>query len=65
MEKVNAILKRVLLTMCAERPNDWDKYLPVLLFAVREIPQESLKFSPFELLYGRNVRGPMQILKEL
>ena len=36
--------------MCVERPNDWDKYLPALLFAVREIPQESLGFSPFELL---------------
>ena len=65
VERFHAMLKRVLLTMCAERPNDWDKYLPVLLFAVREIPQESLGFSPFELLYGRNVRGPMQILREL
>ena len=33
MEKFHAMLKRVLLTMCAERPNDWDKYLPALLFA--------------------------------
>ena len=65
VERFHAMLKRVLLTMCAERPNDWDKYLPALLFAVREIPQESLGFSPFELLYGRNVRGPMQILREL
>ena len=65
VEKFHAMLKQVLLTMCAERPNDWDKYLPALLFAVREIPQESLGFSPFELLYGRNVRGPMQILREL
>ena len=65
VERFHAMLKRVLLTMCAERPNDWDKYLPALLFAVREIPQESLGFSPFELLYGHNVRGPMQILREL
>ena len=57
------MLKQVLFTMCAERPNDWVKYLPALLFALREIPQESLGFSPFELLYGRNVRGPMQILR--
>ena len=55
----------MLFTMCAERPNDWDKYLPALLSAVREIPQESLGFSPFQLLYGRNVRGPMQILREM
>ena len=32
---------------------------------VREILQESLGFSLFELLYGRNVRGPMQILRAL
>ena len=65
MERFHAMLKRMLLTMCAERPNDWDKNLPALLFAVREIPQESLASSPFEILYGRNVRGPMQILREL
>ena len=51
VEKFHTMLKQVLLTMCAERPNDWDKYLPALLIAVREIPQESLGFSPFELLY--------------
>ena len=65
VEKFHTMLKRVLLTLSAERPNDWDKYLPTLLFAVREIPQESLGFPPFELLYGSNVRGPMQILRKL
>lgn len=25
----------------------------------------TLKFSPFELLYGRNVRGPISILHDL
>ena len=28
VEKFHAILKQVLLTMCAECPNDWDKNLP-------------------------------------
>lgn len=51
--------------MCAERPKDWDKYLNVVLFAFREVPQESLGYSPFELLYGQKVRGPATILKEL
>ena len=51
--------------MCAEHPKDWNKYLPALRFAIREVPQESLGFSPFELLYGRSVRGPMAILREL
>ncbi|PFX12726.1 Retrovirus-related Pol polyprotein from transposon 17.6 [Stylophora pistillata] len=29
-----------------------------------EVPQESAGFSPFELLYGRRVRGPLDVLKE-
>ena len=35
------------------------------LFAIREVPRELLGFSPFELMYGRSVRGPMAILREL
>ena len=64
-EKFNGTLKRMLRRMSAERPSDWDRYLEPLLFAYREAPQESTHFSPFELLYGRTVRGPMAILKEL
>ena len=38
----------------------WDKLIPYVLFAYREVPQESTGFSPFELLYGREVRGPLE-----
>ena len=36
----------------------------LLLFAVRESVQESLGFSPFELVFGHSVRGPLKLLKE-
>lgn len=55
----------MLKRMCEERPNDWDRYVGPLLFAYREAPQASTGFAPFELLYGRTVRGPMAILKEM
>ena len=55
------MLKRV----CADRPRDWDRYINPVLFAYREVPQESVGFSPFELVFGRCIRGPMTILKEL
>ena len=32
---------------------------------MREVPQESLRFSPFELFYGQNVHGPKSFLREL
>ena len=38
--------------------------IPFLLFAYREVPQESTRFSPFELLYGRDVRGPLDVMRE-
>ncbi|XP_071797127.1 uncharacterized protein [Asterias amurensis] len=65
VERFNGTLKQMLKRMCVERPRDWDRYINPLLFAIREAPQESLGFSPFEMLYGRQVRGPMTILREL
>ena len=35
------------------------------LIAYREVPQESTRFSPFELLYERPVRGALQVLEKL
>ena len=41
---------------------DWDQLIPYLLFAYREVPQSSSGFSPFELLYGRTVKGPLDVI---
>lgn len=65
VERFNGTLKSMLKKMCEERPKDWDRYINPLLFAYRESIQESTGFSPFELLYGRVVRGPLAILHEL
>ena len=39
-----------------------DNYLPYFLFACREAPCSSTNFSPFELLFGKHVHGPLDIL---
>jgi len=65
IEKFNGTLKNMLRRMCAEKPKDWDRYVGPLLFAYREVRQDSLGYSLFELLYGRTVRGPMSILRKL
>ena len=64
-ERQNGVLKSTLRKMCEERPRDWDRYIGPILFAYRETPHTSSGFSPFELLFGRTVRGPMTILREL
>ena len=43
---------------------DWDKCLKYLLFAYRSTPHSVTGFSLFELIYGRDVRGPLEFLKD-
>ena len=64
VERFNGILKNMLRKFATEERGSWDQLLPFLLFAYREVPQESTGFSPFELLFGRRVRGPLDILHE-
>ena len=65
VERFNCTLKKMLRSLCNEQPHQWLLFVNPLQFAYREAPQEASGFSPFEFLYGRTVRGPVQILKEL
>ena len=65
VERFNRTLKTMLRRFVSQTGKDWDEWLLYLLFAYREVPQASTGFSPFELLYGRQVRGPLDLLKEL
>ena len=64
VERFNQTLKAMLKKAATNEGKDWDKVIPYLLFAYREAPQSSTGFSPFELLYGRSVRGPLNVLRE-
>jgi len=59
VERFNQTLKSMLRKSATQEGKDWDKLLPYLLFAYREVPQTSTGFSPFKLLYGWPVRGPL------
>lgn len=64
VERYNKTLKHMLRKFVSSTGSDLDQWLPYLLFAYREVPQSSTGFSPFELLYGRQVRGPLDLLKD-
>ena len=64
VERFNRTLKSMLRKVLDGEKRNWDRMLPYVLFAYREVPQATLGFSPFELLYGRDVRGPLDVLKE-
>ena len=45
-----------------DHDKDWDVGLPFMLFAARDSVQESLGFSPFELVFGHKVRDPLTLM---
>ena len=55
LERFHQTLKTMLKTYCFEHHRDWDEAVYLLLFAVRESVQESLGFSPYELIFGHQV----------
>ena len=54
----------MLRKFCTESNPNWDEGVDYFLFAIREAPQESTGFSPFEMSYGRTIRGPLTLIKE-
>jgi len=63
---MNKTIKNLLKKVVSERPQDWSRYItPLMMFAVRDTPQDSMGFTPFELLFGHRVRTPMTLLKHL
>jgi transposase InsO family protein len=64
-ERVNQTVKNTLAKSVQSQGGDWDLYLPSALFAIRTMKQETTKFTPFELTYGRKAKQPAdQIIEE-
>ena len=64
VERFNGTLKSMLKKFTSKNQTDRDEYLLYLLFVYWKVPQESTGLSPFELLFGRKVRGPLDVLQE-
>lgn len=64
LERFHQTMNSMLRKHCLESQKDWDDAVPFVLFAAREAVQESLGFSPAELVFGHDVCGPLKLLKE-
>ena len=58
-ERYNRTLKSMLKMYVREDQTDWDKFLPFVQFAYRTSYQESMRCSPFGMLYGREATLPL------
>ena len=65
VKRFDRTLKSMLECLCQDHRSKWDRYLPAFLFAYREVPQESLGFSPSERLFRRLVRGSLAVIRQV
>ncbi|GFW87510.1 retrovirus-related Pol polyprotein from transposon 297 [Trichonephila clavipes] len=64
VERVHRTIKRVIKALCVESGEDWEGVLPLALFSLRTVAQESTGFSPTELDMGKNLRTPQTLVYE-
>src|SRR4051794_20177046 len=58
-ERVNQILEDMLRACVLEYGSKWEDYLPFAEFSYNNSYQASLQMAPFEVLYGRKCRTPL------
>jgi transposase InsO family protein len=58
-ERVNQILEDMLRACLISYKGSWEKWLPLMKFSYNNSYQESIKMAPFEALYDRKCRTPL------
>ena len=61
VEKANRTITSAISAYVNLTHTDWDDQLPNALFAINTAKQATTKISPFELLYGRTARTPIEL----
>ena len=62
LERWHACLKGM-IKRSGGKLSEWDQQLKYILFAYRDTPHCVTGYSPFSLMFGRDVRGPLHFLK--
>ena len=62
VERFNRTLATMVTAYASEHQRTWDKYLPMLTMAYRSTPHESSGLSPNQLMFGREINLPVDIM---
>ena len=62
IERCHRTLKTALTTHC--QSTDWSRKLPWILLSLRTTPHSALNAAPAEVLYGKNIRIPADLLPQ-
>ena len=62
VERFNGFLKKAIAIVCQENGKNWSLYVAHIAFAYRHAPVHATNHTPFEVLYGRKGRLPIDLL---
>jgi hypothetical protein len=62
VEAFNKNLERGLTKVCCANREDWDDRVPVILWAYRTTTNKLHRYTPFQLVYGREVVVPTEFI---
>jgi hypothetical protein len=62
-KRVNAVLEDMLRACVLSSRGSWESWLPLAEFTYNNSYQESIKIVPFEALYGRKCRTPLNCIE--
>jgi len=62
IERFHGTMHSMLAKLISENQRDWDQKLPAVAFAYRTSVQESTKFTPYYLMFGREARIPADLV---
>jgi hypothetical protein len=62
VEAFNKILERGLTKVCCANREHWDDRVPIVLWAYRTTMKKLHRYTPFQLVYGKEVGVPIEFI---
>ena len=59
---MNRTIEAQLAMFVEENQKDWDQYIPLLMMAYRSAVHDIMKYTPAQLIVGRNLKLPIDLL---
>jgi len=61
VQNVKKMLHHVIIS---SEPKSWDTKLPNLLWALHSIKNDTTGISPYQRVYGKPGRGPLEVMRD-
>jgi hypothetical protein len=61
VKRFNRTIGECIAKLLSDKEKEWDEYIESVLLAYRTMKHDTTKFTPFQLLYGRQSRLPIEL----